>query len=554
MKYILILILFIQIYYVRSPIPSWELSSQSINLLSSKSSDSIILYNKEWGGLTAVLEKTFSKSDDGSITTKNKLTIDGKTLEVEFDAIDSHYKNKLDKEILVCPRGKFHPFDFKNENYVELFSNSNDIGDWDLRCYSHNEGCFFVFYLLKDGANLFYKYKNDIQQKGYIYSYLYDYKLENGSHDKSENYEYKFSLLRFQADNDNKYLILAPSVFIFNPDNGDVNFNTFNGNVQTYKIMYNAKKNTQAYFNENHKFYFFTYNDATDFESGFSNSYVNFNSKNEYENSIREMTLTTKSNSPLTFVDNVEIKELKLILESKYAYYKIYNKDKSKFYHGLIDIYNNKVVYNIEGDFKTFIPISTHEILAINDVSAYKICVIKSSNNGVDSCTDSCDGTNLLLDPSGNKCQSYCDTGKIKMMPEGICMEKNLCDKNIYEISSDEKECGLCSYFNSEGDIYKFINTEGCISTIPPNADYYNEKFNILKCKTNYHLDNGACIPDSCYDLCATCSEYGTEAEDQKCDTCKSGYILDQNKNCQVAPTTIVIPPTTVIIPPLQQL
>ena len=65
MKYILILILFIQIYYVRSPIPSWELSSQSINLLSSKSSDSIILYNKEWGGLTAVLEKTFSKSDDG---------------------------------------------------------------------------------------------------------------------------------------------------------------------------------------------------------------------------------------------------------------------------------------------------------------------------------------------------------------------------------------------------------------------------------------------------------------------------------------------------------
>ena len=355
--------------------------------------------------------------------------------------------------------------------------------------------------------------------------------------------------MRFQEDNNNnKYLILAPSVFIFNPDNGDVNFNTLDNNY--YKIINLAKSHTQAYFNKNHKFFFFSYNDVTDFESGYSNSYVDFSGKDQYLNSIKNLDMAITQNSPLTFVDNVEIKEMKLILESKYAYYKIYNKDKNKTFYGLIDISNNKVLYNIEGDFTTFIPISPHEMLAANENSAYKICIIKSSNNGNNDCSESCNDNNLILDPAGNKCQSDCDPGKIKLMPEGICIDSNLCDRNIYEINSDGKECGLCSYFNPNGAKYKFINILGCLSEKPANSDFYNENYNILKCKTNYHLNNGDCIPDSCYDLCLTCSQIGTDINDQKCDSCKDGYILDENKNCQAAPTTIIIPPTTVIIPP----
>ena len=47
-KLFLIFILFNQIYYVHSPIPSWELSSQSIDLLSSKTKESILRYRNTY--------------------------------------------------------------------------------------------------------------------------------------------------------------------------------------------------------------------------------------------------------------------------------------------------------------------------------------------------------------------------------------------------------------------------------------------------------------------------------------------------------------------------
>ena len=296
-NYFFIFIIFNQIYFVQSPIPSWELSSQSIDLFESKNKETILIFTGEYDGVTANLNKEITKSDN-IITIKNKLTIGSTTIEVEFDDIDSFYTYKLGADILICPKGKFHPYDFKNQKYLNFESSGfEDKGDWDLRCYQHNEGCFFIFYLLNNGKNLFYKYKGDLQRKDYIYSYLYDYRLENGAHDKSDNFNYKFSLLRFQEDNNNnKYLILAPSVFIFNPDNGDVNFNTLDNNY--YKIINLAKSHTQAYFNKNHKFFFFSYNDVTDFESGYSNSYVDFSGNDQYLNSIKNLDMAITQNSP----------------------------------------------------------------------------------------------------------------------------------------------------------------------------------------------------------------------------------------------------------------
>ena len=191
-------------------------------------------------------------------------------------------------------------------------------------------------------------------------------------------------------------------------------------------------------------------------------------------------------NSPLTFEDNVDIINMNFIPNTHYAYYKIYNKDKNITYYGLIDIKENKVLYNIEGDDITFIPDSSGQMIAITQTELYKICIIKDNDecNNIDQCP------HIMLDPEGNKCQNNCDEGKIEMIPEGICLNKHECNLNIYIFDEGETKCGLCKNINSNDAIYKLINVQGCLNEIPNNAEYYNENQKLLKCKTNYHLEN----------------------------------------------------------------
>ena len=90
---------------------------------------------------------------------------------------------------------------------------------------------------------------------------------------------------------------------------------------------------------------------------------------------------------------------------TKYVYYKIHSNSKNKNYFGLLDITENKILYNVEAEFKTFIPASTGStiiMLGITDTDAYQICITKSSNNN---CINECDSTtSLILDEDGNKC------------------------------------------------------------------------------------------------------------------------------------------------------
>ena len=90
-------------------------------------------------------------------------------------------------------------------------------------------------------------------------------------------------------------------------------------------------------------------------------------------------------------------------------------------------------------------------------------------------------------------------------MPEEICINKDQCDLNFYTLNSDETECGLCPYFYPTGNKYKLIHSNECISKIPKNAEYYSKKYNLLKCKTNYHSNNNICLSDYCYESCETC-------------------------------------------------
>ena len=92
----------------------------------------------------------------------------------------------------------------------------------------------------------------------YLFKEVNNFSFEKilSSSENTDNFEYKFSLLRFQAyDNGDEYLILDPAVFIFNKGNGVINKNS----LGSYKNINRAKNTTQAYYNTNHKFFFFTY-------------------------------------------------------------------------------------------------------------------------------------------------------------------------------------------------------------------------------------------------------------------------------------------------------
>ena len=149
----------------------------------------------------------------------------------------------------------------------------------------------------------------------------------------------------------------------------------------------------------------------------------------------------------------------------------MYNKDKNTTYYGLLDVKENKVLYNIESDEEvTFIPDSNGQMIAITSTSIYKVCTVKEDND----CADTSSCANIMLDPDGNKCQSGCDTGKILTVPEGICIDKNLCDLNIYVLNEDETECGLCNDFYPNGAKYRLINSPGCLENMPSNGlDYW---------------------------------------------------------------------------------
>ena len=554
MKSSIILLFLCQIFYVLSPIPNWDISAQSIVIDPSYNNNEIPLYDKTAYDIRVVLKKTIKKTNN-VFSSENYLTVyqNGQTLgpkTVNFDHIDSHYTNKLGYDILICPKGKFQPYDFNNGRHIDPPPGFADKEGWDLRCFDHTTEYFYLFYLLNNGKNFYYKYQGDITEKsGYVYSYFYDYRLQN-DYGKGDDYEYKFCILRFnEYENNNRKIIISPQGLKVNKGNGDVN-KVDKGNGDN--AFTNAKSYTQAYFKTNYHFYYFTYNSVTDFESGYSGNNIDFTNDDLYKSSVSNPGMVIKTDSPLSFVNNVEIEEMNLIPETQYIYYKLKDKDTNKKYYGFIDIEKNKVLYNIESEFTKFIPVSNHEMLAINSTSAYKICIIKSVSDGNTYCSETCSSGELILDADGNKCQTGCDSGKVKLMPDNYCIKKSECDKNIYELNSDETICGLCSYFNNgdNGAKYKFINTAGCLSTIPNNADFYNEKLNILKCKTNYHFNDEECIPDYCYESCATCSEISNEFNDQKCLSCKQGYTSDNNGNCILAPTTIIIPPTTVKIPP----
>ena len=493
-------------------IPVWDFNSQSINLLT-RTSYEYSVFSEKTGGITSTLKQKITKSGN-TITTRNYLTIDSTTKEVEFEDLNVVHKDKLGCSYLVCPKGKFHPFDFRNNRYIDTPTGFEDKGGWDLRCF-YGSSVYLLFYLQNDNKNFYFQYdgKDMKECTDCFINDIYNYRMAFGN--------------LAMITNEDGNIVLKGSKLTFKSQD-----NTVYKNDLVNKIISPAKAKASAYFDSNYFLYFFTYNSISDFISGYSNTGIDLSGQTQLESSISGLNFTINE-SPFNFIDEMEILQIDFIQGTKYIYYKIYNKNKDKNYYGLIDIKLNKILYNIDEAISKFVPISEHEMLAITGTSAYKLCIIKSGIN----CLETCSSGNLILEPTGNKCQTNCDSGKIKLMPEEICINKNDCDLNFYILNSDETQCGFCKYFYSDEARYKIINTLGCTSN-NKNTDYYISHLNLIKCKVNHHLVDLECVPDYCYERCETCSEIPSDENNQKCLTCKSGYIL-KNGNCIVElPTT----------------
>ena len=125
----------------------------------------------------------------------------------------------------------------------------------------------------------------------------------------------KFPVINYESNN----IYLQGRILNLNAQDNQVNSNTIYG----VKYIISLKSNTQAYFDDNNYFYYFTYNNASDFESGYSTT--NFDLNGDY--SVNSITLYQNKESPFLCLekDNYSIEEINFIQKTKYVYYIIYN-------------------------------------------------------------------------------------------------------------------------------------------------------------------------------------------------------------------------------------
>ena len=500
-------------------IPVWDFNNISIDLLGSNSLYEYTIYNETKNNTIVSLIKSITKNN-GNIKSQNYLIVNSNRRAVNFENIDSFYLNKLGYPIIICPRGKHHPYDWTNDAEI-IPDGFQENSNWDLRCFGHDTGFFLFFYLGNNIYNFYYSLDNgnDIVKCVYcIETNLYDAAIENGLY--NSNYNYKFPILKKDDNN----LILEGNKLMFD----SVDFRLSFGGMTNLMQIIQMKNNTQAYFDEKNNIYYFSYNNIFDFNCGYI---INkFNLSDGSELSCADSEYYRYSENPFSVFDsnnNIQIKEINFIAGTNLVYYNIYYTDNNKHYYGLIDVKLNKILYNIENEFTSFLPYSKSEMLAITSSSAYLICIVKNGN----SCIKTCPYDILITEKEGNTCNGYCDSDKVKFISNNPCINKKECNTSIYTLNTNETECGLCNYFYPSTKKYKLLNSSFCLSYSPNNTEFYSEESLILKCKNNYHLIDKECVPDFCYSTCETCYKIYEDINNQYCLTCKPGYNFT-NGNC----------------------
>ena len=247
--------------------------------------------------------------------------------EVDFDKIESFHR--FDSDNIICPDGKYNPTYFykgnsENGEYSSLKTSDlpefNDNEDWELKCATHEQGYFIVFYLMNGKSQLFYKYTGTtIWKKLITHDEIYDLKLGSKV---SNNNEYLWAYMV----KDGSEIYMRGSKFTIKSDYFDKN------DCGITKKLVNARTHTRGCFeNDFDHFYFLSYTDTSDFACGYWDSSNNF----DYQNG--QFSVTTNEESPIEFVDEVEIEHIRFMYNYKYAYYKIKNLANNKYYYGIID-------------------------------------------------------------------------------------------------------------------------------------------------------------------------------------------------------------------------
>ena len=540
------------IFCIFSVIPNWKLSQSSINLLNSNNGykHQYTIVENSMYNLKAKLERTIQKSGE-NITYTNKLTLDDvEKGNAQFEDIESQYNDNSIS--LLCPRGAYNPMKISDLQQLNFGTNWINSDEWNLKCYYHRAGHFLVFYLM-NGKNAVKSTEDGGTNWNEpnifnFYDEMYDFKFVNQG---TTEYDYTQSPYPFMAivKENNSIKLFNAKIEVGN------SLIKINSGTNSTKELITAKNITKANFNnkdKNHNFYYITYNNISDFKSGFS--IVTITGTNNFHEIVNTANIQNNEDNPFEFLEEVEIKEINFLTQNKYIYYSLYNKTNNKIYHGIFDITLNKIMYNTDEKINVFIPYSNNSMLAITDESAFRICAIFKDSNDND-CIEECPSGKIMLNTiHGNQCveaTTECsgDT-PYTLIPEEICIDS--CDE-LYFISDDNKKCGLCRDMNPTNQ-YKILNSIECISAsnIPEGAEIYNDKLYLLQCKSGYILDDDkrTCVPH-CYQTCATCTEYSTSESTQHCKTCIEGYFLEngaEDNNClEIIPTTSVLtePPTT---------
>ena len=560
-----------------SVLPKWNIVTSAIDLLNAENSYThtyIIDHRNSWYESSDDLKKTIKKDNEGKITHSNTFTLEDKDRHnvkfsgnVPFESIESFYADTNSKTVLplICPRGNYNPFKVNSATTIEELSNTNN--DWeinpkfDLKCFYHrsDDGHFFIYYLM-NGYNYIYELKSSTIYTAQKYRFeadeMYDFKLRNREPGDTDWNPYHFMALIKHGDE----LRLIGSKFNFFPGDNPQS-------IDSYKILIKIKQHTQAYFQVFHfdnNFWYFTYNDISDFVSGYSTNTINGVKFPEYDK-ISEVTVKNNLKSPFEFTEEVEIIQMDNIFNYRYVYYTIKNKVTNELYHGIYDIKLDKIMFNTDEEVDLFIPYiqavytndqgnyqHSNSMLIITKKSAYRVCPIINSD-GTDCVEDCPSGQKILFDVDGNKCVNTnvnCPNGKIMLIPENICVSE--CNTTFF--ISDGTNCGLCRDMDNGNKKYKFINGTECLDQIPPEgAKIYNENLSLLVCDSGYILKDNTCITH-CFNTCKTCYDYSENENEQKCKTCIDGYYLENNikHNCKlIIPTTIPIPIITTMPTPM---
>ena len=410
-NFILFFIFLTFIFPILSYVPEWNLTTSGIELLRETTSKEDLVVERDMYQLNTKLYKKIAVSGSNIVITHRFVaTYDTNHIEsgdVDFDNIESSYKERLSTPV-ICPKGKYHMYDIVRKEYI-IPNDFEEKGDWELKCFMQVEKYFLVLYKMNGEYN-FYATTSDVYNLTRINDFfgeeLYDFILRNEPNDQEP-----FPMASIIKLNNN--LVLKGSKLY--------NSQGINITEEGTQIITEAKKYSQVVFqNYSQNFYFFTYNNVSDFTCGYTSQYAN---SSNYHN-VTKYTFVKYSESPLIFEGNVEILEMNFSLYNKYVFYKIYNKDKNITYTGVIDVTLNKVIFNTKEQIQSFSAFTNNSMLAIVNNKAYRICGIKNAA-GTD-CLDSCEATNpkTVLDlENGNTCSSStgCSNGKIMLIPSEAC-------------------------------------------------------------------------------------------------------------------------------------